>query len=244
MSNVNIARCRPATGVLSILTLACFGLAACGGSSGTSTNAAATSAASTPTSASTSTPASTSPSTHTSTSTPQPNGQGQVAAGFTARRECLRKSGITLPNPTSAARGGSHTPLGAGVQLPKGMTHAQYEAALRRCGGAGFLGGGPRLNNPVFTRALAKYAECLRQNGVNIPLPNTSGKGPLLDTSGVKTSSPQFRAATLKCRATLIGAFRGLSPAGGSPRVGGSAPSGGSAAGGGSTAGGGGTPSG
>jgi hypothetical protein len=220
MPNLNIARRRPAAGVISILTLACLGLGACGGSSGTSTNAAATSAGSTPTSASSSTQASTStstqPSTSTptqpltsrstrpSTSTPQHSGQSSIAAAFAARRECLRKSGIALPNPAAG--------LGAGVKLPKGMTHAQYEAALRKCSGA--VSAAPRLNNPTFTRALAKYAECLRQNGVNVPVPNTSGKGPVLDTSGVKISSPQFRAASLKCRATLIGAFRNLSRAG------------------------------
>jgi hypothetical protein len=49
---------------------------------------------------------------------------------------------------------------------------------------------------------------CLRQNGVNVPVPNTSGNGPAFNLKGVNTSSPQFRAAALKCRATLIEAFR------------------------------------
>ena len=94
------------------------------------------------------------------------------------------------------------------------MTRAQYEAALKKCGGHVFAGGrgagrfANRFNSPAFKTALTKYAECLRQNGVNISAPNTSGKGPIFDTKGINTASPQFKAATTKCRSALTGAFR------------------------------------
>ena len=68
--------------------------------------------------------------------------------------------------------------------------------------------GSGRANGPAFRLALAKFATCLRQNGVNIPAPNPSGKGPIFNTKGIKTSSPQFRTATMKCRSVLIAAFR------------------------------------
>jgi hypothetical protein len=107
------------------------------------------------------------------------------------------------------------------------VTRAQYEAALKKCGGHVFTGGGARFtNNPVFTAALAKYAECLRQNGVNVPAPNTSGKGPVFDTKGIDTSSPQFKAATTKCRSALTSAFRRPGGAG-RPAPGGAPPAGG-----------------
>jgi hypothetical protein len=99
--------------------------------------------------------------------------------------------------------------------LPKGVTRSQFEAALKKCGGNNFGAGsrpnGPgfsRANSPVFRQALTNYAACLRQNGVNLPAPNTSGKGPVFSTKGINPSSPQFRAAATKCRSVLIGAFR------------------------------------
>src|ERR1035441_8569871 len=42
-----------------------------------------------------------------------------------------------------------------------------------------FKRAGARVSSPAFKAALAKFATCLRQNGVNIAPPNTSGKGPV-----------------------------------------------------------------
>jgi hypothetical protein len=208
---------KPAAGVLAVLTLACLGLTACGGSSGSSTNAAATGAAATSTAG-----GSTGTTTSTSGSSTQGSGPRTGSPRSSAIRECLQKNGVTLPTRTpgsgGTAGGGGAFRAGGGAggpQLPKGMTRAQFEAALKKCGGGNFGRGfgrpssGPNgVNNPVFRQALAKYAECLRQNGVNIPAPNTSGKGSIFSTKGLNPSSPQFRAATMKCRGTLIGAFR------------------------------------
>ncbi len=211
MPHTNTRSRKPAAAALVILLLACIGLAACGGSSGTSSssNAAATSAASGASSTATTSSTATSPSTSTSTSTA---GVGRGSARFAGMRECLQKNGITLPKRTPGAGPGGGFPgagAGGGPQLPKGVTRAQYEAALRKCGAHTFNGGaGRRLNNPVFQAALAKYGNCLRQNGVNLPAPNTSGNGPIFNTKGIDTSSPQFRAASAKCRGVLIGAFR------------------------------------
>jgi hypothetical protein len=225
MPKINNALRSPAAGVLTVFTLASLSLTACGGSSGSTAsqiNAAATTATST-----------TGASTSTSSST-QSSGPHSGSPRFPAIRECLQKNGVTFP--TRAP--GSGPPVG-GPQLPKGVTRAQFEAALKKCGGGNFGRGfgrpnGPgfgRANSPVFRQALGKYAECLRQNGVNIPAPNTSGKGPIFSTKGLNASSPQFRAATAKCRGTLIAAFRSLR-AKGTPRAGASQPAGGSSAGG------------
>ena len=108
---------------------------------------------------------------------------------------------------TTSASGGSTGPgaTGPGATRPG----ATGPAGTRPGGGGHFLRSGPAgVNNPIFKQALAKFAECLRQNGVNVPVPNTSGKGPVFSTKGLNTSSPQFRAATVKCRGALIGAFR------------------------------------
>jgi hypothetical protein len=205
---------KPAAGVLAALALACLGLTACGGSSGTSPNTAATGTTATSASGASTTGGSSTQST--------PPGAGRQR--FSAIRECLQKNGVTLPKRTPGSAGsGAFLGAGGGPVLPKGMTRAQFEAALKKCGGSNFgaRAGGPggpgfrRVNSPVFRQALTKYAACLRQNGVNIPAPNTSGKGPIFSTKGVNTSSPQFRVATMKCRASLISAFRRPQGAGG-----------------------------
>jgi hypothetical protein len=137
-------------------------------------------------------------------------------------RECLKKEGITLPQRTPGQKrppggaggflggGGATGATGAGgPQLPKGVTRAKYEAALKKCGGSTFgRGGAARFDSPAFKTALAKFATCLRQNGVNVPAPNTSGKGPVFDTKGIDTSSSQFKTAEAKCQSDLTGAFR------------------------------------
>jgi hypothetical protein len=216
MPDAKTSRRTTAAAALSILLLACIGLAACGGSSSTTstgTNAASTGTASTSSSTS---GTSTSGTSSTGANAPAPPGGGRGSARFAAIRECLQKNGITLPprTPGSGRAGatGGFPGGGAGAgapQLPKGVTRAQYEAALKKCGGgAGFRRGNRFAQNPVFKAALVKYGECLRQNGVNISAPNTSGNGPVFDTKGIDTTSPQFKAATTKCRATLVGAFR------------------------------------
>jgi len=234
MSHTYSNRRKPvaAATVVLVLLLACLGLVACGGSSSSSSSA---------------TTATTSASTRT-------GAKGPNAGRFTAIRECLQKNGITLPKRTPGQKrpygGGAGGFLGGGgpgavggLQLPKGMTRAQYEAALKKCGG-GFAGrGGARFKSPAFQAALAKFATCMRENGVNVPAPNTSGSGPVFDTKGIDTTSAQFKAAETKCRSDLSAAFRrgpGAGGASGGTPGGGSAgapPSSGEAPGGGPPAG-------
>jgi hypothetical protein len=61
----------------------------------------------------------------------------------------------------------------------------------------------------------------MRENGVEIPKPNTSGTGPIFNSKNLNTSSAKFKAADAKCQVDLEGAFRG---APGAHRAPGSAP--------------------
>jgi hypothetical protein len=74
----------------------------------------------------------------------------------------------------------------------------------------------------VVAQALTKFASCMRENGVNVPAPNTSGTGPVFNAKGIDTTSPQFHAAESKCSADLQGAFRrgGAAGAPGGPGAG------------------------
>jgi hypothetical protein len=182
-------------GVLAVLLLTCLGLAACGSSSSsttTSANAAAT----------TGTSGGAGPSGSPGTGF---TGSGGPRSGrFAALRECLQKNGVTLPKPTPGQR-----PRGffrGATGLPAGVTRTQMEAALKKCGG-GFGGGLRRFNSPGYRQGLAKFATCMRENGVNVPEPNTSGNGPVFNTNGLNTNSTQFRTAEAKCRGELRGSF-------------------------------------
>jgi hypothetical protein len=177
---------------LATMLLAACVLAACGSSSKRSTTAA------------------------TKTTVP-----GATTAGgrFTAVRECLKKNGITLPQrvPGKPGQGrppgGGAVPFGgsgrgggfAGGALPKGVTRAQLEAALKKCGGGvrGNFGGRTHLGSAGFKKALAAFATCMRREGVDVPTPNTSGKGPIFSTKGLDVKSAKFRSAQQKCASLL-----------------------------------------
>jgi hypothetical protein len=58
--------------------------------------------------------------------------------------------------------------------------------------------------NARFRQLLTVYANCLRQNGIKIPPPNTSGKGPLLSLKGVDTKGSQYKAAITKCHPVVV----------------------------------------
>jgi hypothetical protein len=96
------------------------------------------------------------------------------------------------------------------------VTQAQFEAAMKKCGG-GFVRRGRSLNSTARIQAFTKFAACMRANGVNLPAPNTSGKGPIFNTNGLNASSPQFRQAQSKCASELNGGFTGRPPGGGPP---------------------------
>jgi hypothetical protein len=184
------------------LALASIVLAACGSSSSSTTATQSASAtAATPGSGSTAT----TPGAGTSTA------PGGLGSRFTAFRECMQKQGITLPKRKPGQPGGGV--LGGGPQLPAGVTRAQYEAALTKCGslrprfGGGTGGPGQRFRSPAFTAALVKFGACMREHGIALPAPNTTGKGPVFSTTAINTASPQFRAAESKCAPLLRQGF-------------------------------------
>jgi hypothetical protein len=203
MPHTHVNRRKPATVALGLmaLLLVSLGLAACGSSSSSSSSTTATASASTGT-----------------------GGKGPNAGRFASVRECLQKNGVTLPafKPGQHGQPQARGPFGGagGRQLPKGVNKGKYEAALKKCGGDNFAGrggSGSRFKSPAFQAALAKFATCMRQNGVNVPAPNTSGSGPVFDTKGIDTSSAQFKAAEAKCQSDLSGAFKRGPGAGGAP---------------------------
>ncbi|HTR88782.1 MAG TPA: hypothetical protein VMG62_01570 [Solirubrobacteraceae bacterium] len=178
-----------------------------------SSGAASSGAASSGAASSATTPAAKGGSTATTPGAPgQPGGPG--GSGGTTRfgkvRECLRKQGVTLPKfrPTSPRGPRGILRPNTGPQLPKGMTRAQFEAAIEKCGGGSFakrrfFGASARLRNPLYRKRLSRFASCMRKNGVQLPEPNTSGTGPIFDTRGIDATSAKFRAVQRKCATEL-----------------------------------------
>lgn len=189
---------------------AALGLAACGGSSKSSAGA-----------------------TNVRASTTGGKGGGRFAARASALRECLKKNGITLPEPRvqggPGAGGpggpyggqppaggtygqppsGTHSGLGpfasgaVGPRLPKGVSRAQFQAAIKKCGGGALRVRGGDFDTAQGRQRYAKFAECMRKNGVKLPAPNTSGDGPIFNTTGIDTNSAAFKAADAKCAKEL-----------------------------------------
>jgi hypothetical protein len=207
----NPKRGAQAAAVVAVLLLSCLALAACGSSGSTTTTSASANAAATTGSSADKGTAPIGPS--------GPSGPtGPRFGRFGALRECLQKNGVTLPKRTPGQRpqGGF---LGGATGLPNGVTRGQMEAALKKCGGL-FGGGLRRFDNPAYRQALVKFATCMRENGVNVPEPNTSGNGPVFNTRGLEPTSAKFRAAEAKCRLALRGALRARSGGAGSGSTG------------------------
>jgi len=199
------------------LLLAGLLLAACGSSSSTSSTTAASAGAS------------------ASTGSAPGTGPGGFAGRFKAVRECLAKDGITLParkpGQNNGGPGGAGGLLGGSPgtstgsqKLPAGVSRTKFDEAIKKCGGTGQFGGGFKrrgslLQNPAYRAALTRFASCMKENGVNVPAPNTSGTGPIFSTKGLNTSSASFRSAEAKCYSILRSAVR--PPAGAAPGSGG-----------------------
>jgi hypothetical protein len=197
--SVHRARRRPTLALLGLALAVTFALAACGGSSSTTT---ATSASST-------------------------TGASGATGTSTARRAavtaCLKKAGLSLParpggagGPGGGARpgGGAGFLLGGGGGGPTGAAGAQFAkltAALKACGITGGLGGGGRglggagglRNSAAYKARITSYVTCVRKNGFNLPSPNLSGTGPVFSSSQVNTKDPKFVAASAKCASLL-----------------------------------------
>jgi hypothetical protein len=99
----------------------------------------------------------------------------------TALRQCLQKNGINLAAPVNTTQ-----------------ARAQLQAAVAKCAATVHLGN-LKPNSTVST-TLTRFADCLRQNGVNVPKSSTGG----LNTSGIDTSSATYKAALAKCRNILL----------------------------------------
>jgi hypothetical protein len=102
---------------------------------------------------------------------------------------------------------------------PAGVSATQFQEALKKCG-RGNAGGAARFNSPTAKAALTKFVACMGENGVKLPAPNTSGNGPVFNTTGINTTSSTFKSAQSKCQSALQGVVGGGAPNGAPPNAG------------------------
>jgi hypothetical protein len=108
---------------------------------------------------------------------------------------------------------------GGRFQPPAGVSATHFQEALKKCGSGNFKGTA-RFNSPTAKAALTKFVACMRENGVTLPTPNTSGNGPVFNTTGINTASSTFKSAQSKCQSDLQGTFGGGARKGAPPTAG------------------------
>ena len=105
---------------------------------------------------------------------------------------CMRAHGVNMPDPvTDNGR--------LAISIPRGTNPATLEAAQKACRQYLPNGGVPPSMSPQQLAQLRKYAECMRQHGVDMPDPDPAGGG--LRLKNVNPDSPAFKAAEQACRA-------------------------------------------
>jgi hypothetical protein len=110
--------------------------------------------------------------------------------------QCMREHGVDMPDPKP----------GEGIQLRVGpdTSRETVNAALEVCREFNPQGnGGPAGGNPRTAENVRKFAQCMRDNGVeSFPDPTDQG-GVLVD--GSVAQDPDFKAAQQKCQGLISG---------------------------------------
>ncbi len=158
--------------------------------------------------------------------------------------ECMRDNGVDIPDPTTDDDGNLtlRPPEGGGAggggggastdsQSPDGETRVfdreTMDAAREECGDPpeGALGGFDRGNGPdsqEFQDAALKFAQCMRDNGVDMPdpvfeAPSTDGSRPeggprMFDNGGIDPDDPAVAKAMEACQSIMPEGPGGVAP--------------------------------
>jgi hypothetical protein len=103
--------------------------------------------------------------------------------------QCMRQNGVDMPDP--GANGNIQIKSNSG-------NRAKVQAAMQKC--QHFMQGGGRLGNPDDPKVrdqMLKFAQCMRQHGVDVPDPQP-GQGIKITVN--KSSEAKFQAAQKACQ--------------------------------------------
>ncbi|HKT00515.1 MAG TPA: hypothetical protein VJT31_13355 [Rugosimonospora sp.] len=133
-----------------------------------------------------------------SSATPRPTTSVDTQQQMLDFARCMRAHGVNMDDPQ--ANGG-----GIRIQAPQSIDQNKMQAATKAC--QQYLPNGGQLASlsPQQVEAMRKYAQCMRDHGVDMPDPDTNGA---LRINGVKADDPTFKAAQDACRALQPGRTR------------------------------------
>jgi hypothetical protein len=128
--------------------------------------------------------------------------------------ECMRDEGVDVPDPQVDADG--NLTLGPGLGGGGGGGGGQVDPqalqdATEVCGEVPQSAfGGEQPDQTEIEDTLLEFAQCMRENGYDMPDPDFSGEGGLTSAFGdVDTNDPAFQEAAEACEDILAGGFGG-----------------------------------
>ncbi|WP_250214211.1 hypothetical protein [Acrocarpospora catenulata] len=120
--------------------------------------------------------------------------------------QCMRENGVDIPDPE---------PGGNRIQLrQKPGNEGQVEKALKACEQYNPIGEGNAAPDPELQDKVLKFAQCMRDNGVDMPDPQVNGGRVRMGGPGMNPDSPTFQKAQKACEHLMDG-FGGKQTGGG-----------------------------
>jgi hypothetical protein len=161
-----------------------------------------------------------------STATTDPAGgvdQEQAMLDFAA---CMRDNGVDMQDPTVDANGNVQFGGFGGGQDASDADRQNIRTAMEACRdllqGVSLGRGGDNFDPTQLEDTMLQYAQCMRDNGYDMPDPDFSSFGPGSDNGGqggggpfgsIDRNDPDFQTAQAACQ----GILSGFGPGGGGP---------------------------
>lgn len=108
--------------------------------------------------------------------------------------QCLRENGVELPARPGAGGGAVRVDRAKVEKAIEGPCKNEQQAAV---------GTISEKDRQEFEDAVAKFSQCMRDNGVDVPDVVMGGPGPSTTRSRVDRDDPKVRAAQEKCQSKL-----------------------------------------
>ncbi|MBO0868504.1 MAG: hypothetical protein J2P15_08055 [Micromonosporaceae bacterium] len=110
---------------------------------------------------------------------------------------CMRAHGVDVPDPDPGGGGAVK------IQVPQGTSQEKMRAAQEACKQYLPNGGAPPSLSPEQLAAAQKFAQCMREHGIDIPDPDPGNPG--IRIRNIDPNDPKFKAAQQACQGLLPG---------------------------------------